>query len=153
MNRLKELRKARGLTTTELGNAVGCSNPAITHYEHGDRKPTPELLVKFADFFGVTVDYILGREEETPASVHTPGEQSEAERELLTLFRELSPYLQDLTLQTVRNWAGKAGKPGYCITLPYQLQAAQAAFLKRSARAFNVIEHRAHHRAHGRTLP
>ena len=114
MNRLKELRKARGLTTTELGNAVGCSNPAITHYEHGDRKPTPELLVKFADFFGVTVDYLLGREDEAPASVHTPttNGQTEAERELLTLFRELSPYLQDLTLQTVRNWAGKAGKPG-----------------------------------------
>ena len=47
----------------------------------------------------------------------------------------------------------KAGKPGYCITSLYQLQAAQAAFLKYSARAVNVIEHRAHYRAHGRTLP
>ncbi len=114
MNRLRELRKEKGLTTTELGEIIGCSNPTITNYERGYRKPDPEMLIKLADFFGVTVDYLLGREDEAPASVHTPttNGQTEAERELLTLFRELSPYLQDLTLQTVRNWAGKAGKPG-----------------------------------------
>lgn len=61
MERLKQLRKERNLTTTELGLAVGCSNPAISHYEHGDRKPDPDMLVKFADFFEVSVDYLLGR--------------------------------------------------------------------------------------------
>ncbi len=114
MEKLRELRKASGLTTTELGKIIGCSNPTITNYERGYRNPDPETLVKLANYFGVTVDYLLGLEDETPASAHTPttNEQTEAERELLTLFRELSPYLQDLTLQTVRNWAGKAGKPG-----------------------------------------
>lgn len=66
MERLRELRKQRGLTTTALANIVGCSNPTITHYERGDRKPDPDMLKKFADFFGVSVDYLLGRDEKSP---------------------------------------------------------------------------------------
>lgn len=114
MEILKQLRKDRGLTQTEVANYLKITVSAYGNYELGQRSPTPETLLKLADFFGVTVDYLLGREDETPASVHTPttNEQTEAERELLTLFRELSPYLKDLTLQTMRNWAGKAGKPG-----------------------------------------
>lgn len=111
---LKQLREARGITQTELAKQLGVVRSTICFYESEQHSPTPEMLIKLADFFGVTVDYLLGREDEAPASVHTPttSEHTEAERELLTLFRELSPYLQDLTLQTVRNWAGKAGKPG-----------------------------------------
>ena len=62
MERLKELRKENRLTTTELGKAVGVANQTITNYERGYRNPDPEMLIKFADFFGVTVDYLLGRE-------------------------------------------------------------------------------------------
>lgn len=110
---LKQLRETRGITQTELAKQLGVVRSTICFYESEQHSPTPEMLIKLADFFGVTVDYLLGREAETPASVHTPTtNETEAERELLTLFRELSPYLQDLTLQTVRNWAGKAGKPG-----------------------------------------
>lgn len=63
MNRLRELRKEKGLTTTELGEIIGCSNPTITNYERGYRKPDPETLLKLADYFGVSVDYLLGRDE------------------------------------------------------------------------------------------
>ena len=61
MDRLRELRKEKGLTTTALANIVGCSNPTITHYEKGDRKPDPDMLKKLADYFEVSVDYLLGR--------------------------------------------------------------------------------------------
>lgn len=73
MEKLRELRKARRLTTTELANIVGCSNPTITHYERGDRKPDPDMLKKFADYFGVSIDYLLGRENPTPSSSNTSG--------------------------------------------------------------------------------
>ena len=114
MEVIKELRKLRGVTQAELCTAIKIAQPTLSGYEKGLHEPDTETLLKLADFFNVTVDYLLGREDETPVSAHTPttNEQTEAERELLTLFRELSPYLQDLTLQTVRNWAGKAGKPG-----------------------------------------
>ncbi len=111
---LKDLRLEANLTQKELAKKLNIGQSTIAQYEKGEREPTVHNLTLYCDFFGVTVDYLLGREDEAPASVHTPttNGQTEAERELLTLFRELSPYLQDLTLQTVRNWAGKAGKPG-----------------------------------------
>lgn len=111
MERLRELRKDKGLTTTELGNIIGCSNPTITNYERGYRKPDPETLIKLAEFFGVSVDYLLGLEDRTEsASVAPTGEKlTDEERELLALFRELSPYLKTSTLQMVRSWAGKPG--------------------------------------------
>lgn len=111
---LKDLRLEANLTQKELAKKLNIGQSTIAQYEKGEREPTVHNLTLYCDFFGVTVDYLLGREDDTPANVHTPttNGQTEAERELLTLFRELSPYLQDLTLQTVRNWAGKAGKPG-----------------------------------------
>ncbi len=68
MMRLRELRKQKGLTTVQLAKMVGCSNPTITHYERGDRKPDTDMLKKLADVFGVSVDYLLGREEKSPAA-------------------------------------------------------------------------------------
>ncbi len=68
MEKLRELRISRGLTTTELGKIIGCSNPTITNYELGNRKPDPETLIKLANFFDVTVDYLLGREEKNSAT-------------------------------------------------------------------------------------
>ena len=63
MEVLRKLRKERGITTTELGVAVGCTNPTITNYELGYRQPDNEMLLKLADYFDVSVDYLLGREE------------------------------------------------------------------------------------------
>lgn len=110
---LKDLRLEANLTQKELAKKLNIGQSTIAQYEKGEREPTVHNLTLYCDFFGVTVDYLLGREDDTPANVHTPttSEHTEAERELLTLFRELSPYLQELTLQTVRTWAGKAGKP------------------------------------------
>lgn len=82
MERLRELRKQHGLTTTALANIVGCSNPTITHYEKGDRKPDPEMLKKLADYFGVSVDYLLGRNEKS----------SPAEQESVKIPDALKPY-------------------------------------------------------------
>ena len=111
---LKDLRLEANLTQKELAKKLNIGQSTIAQYEKGEREPTVHNLTLYCDFFGVTVDYLLGREDDTHANVHTPttSEHTEAERELLTLFRELSPYLQELTLQTVRSWAGKAGKPG-----------------------------------------
>lgn len=65
MERLKDLRTEKGLTTSALGKIVGCSNPTITHYERGDREPSLEMLCKLADLFGVSVDYLIGHEKKS----------------------------------------------------------------------------------------
>ena len=58
-NRLKELRKSRGLTQTQLGEKTYLSKYAISHYEHGVRNIPNELLIKFAIILDTTTDEIL----------------------------------------------------------------------------------------------
>lgn len=61
MNRIKELRKLKNLTQRELAKQIGITQPALSNYEDG-RNPEISILTKLADFFGVTVDYLIGRE-------------------------------------------------------------------------------------------
>lgn len=62
MENLKRLRKQRKLTQNDLGEILNISATAYGNYELGQRSPTPETLIKLADFFGVSVDYLLGRD-------------------------------------------------------------------------------------------
>lgn len=59
-NRLKELRKRNHLTLEELGHNVGMLNSTLSQYENGKRNPNSEILEKLANFFDVSVPYILG---------------------------------------------------------------------------------------------
>lgn len=59
--RLQELRKEKGISREELARALQVSYSAIAKYETNVRKPDQETLKKIADFFDVTVDYLLGR--------------------------------------------------------------------------------------------
>lgn len=60
-NRLKELRSEKGLTQRELANLIKLSPSTIAMYEAGQRTPDPEILQKLADYFGVSLDYLMGR--------------------------------------------------------------------------------------------
>lgn len=62
MNRLKELRKQKGLTLVELGKEVNLANNTLSRYERGIREPNISMLIKLADYFNVSVDYLIGRE-------------------------------------------------------------------------------------------
>lgn len=57
---LKSLRKQRNLTQTELGSHIGLSKAVVSKYENGLGYPTYDILIRFANFFGVTTDYLLG---------------------------------------------------------------------------------------------
>lgn len=59
--RLKNLRKEKELTQTQLAKMIGISRGALSLYETGKREPDYCTLQKFADFFNVSTDYLLGR--------------------------------------------------------------------------------------------
>lgn len=61
MNRIKELRLEKGLTQEDLGKVVRVSARSIGFYESGERDPDTSVLSAFADYFDVTIDYLLGR--------------------------------------------------------------------------------------------
>lgn len=57
---LKKLRKSRELTQKELGAKVSLSKAVISKYENGMGYPSFDVLIRIAQFFGVTTDYLLG---------------------------------------------------------------------------------------------
>lgn len=62
MNRIKELRKKKGLTQIQLANVMHVSQGTISAYEAGTVQIDQETLKAFADYFGVSIDYLLNYE-------------------------------------------------------------------------------------------
>lgn len=60
-DRLRKLRELTGLNQTEFGAKFNLSHNAIGMYERGVREPNMEKMTQFADFFGVSIDYLYGR--------------------------------------------------------------------------------------------
>lgn len=58
---LKELRETKNFTKKQVANGVGITERAYIAYEYGERDVSTETLLKLADFYGVTTDYLLGR--------------------------------------------------------------------------------------------
>lgn len=61
--RLKKLRMSRTMTQEQLGKIINVTKVSISGYENGNRSPDTETLQKIADFFDVSTDYLLGRDE------------------------------------------------------------------------------------------
>lgn len=62
--RLKDLRKQARLTQVDVAEKLGISQPAYASWERGAKKPTQENLVKIAQIFNVSVDYLVGNSDE-----------------------------------------------------------------------------------------
>lgn len=64
--RFKKCREDRGLTQDQIAEVLGVSRPTIAGYESEDKQriPRDETLGKIADFFNVSIDYLLGRTQE-----------------------------------------------------------------------------------------
>lgn len=71
MNRLKELRSEKGLLQREVAEAIEVSRPTYNHWENGKGEIDFKNLKKLAEFYNVTIDYILGYEPtDDPQSVY-----------------------------------------------------------------------------------
>lgn len=60
-DRLKELRKSKNLTQTDLGKILGVGKTTISMYETNNSTPNDEIKLKIAEFFNVSLDYLLGK--------------------------------------------------------------------------------------------
>lgn len=60
-SRLKSLRISNNLTLEQLGKELGSTRATIGNYENSNKKPSLEMLIKIADYFDVSVDYLIGR--------------------------------------------------------------------------------------------
>ena len=60
-NRLKELRKTRGYTQVSLQMQTGIEQALLSKFENGERIPPTETLLRLAEFYNVSIDYLLCR--------------------------------------------------------------------------------------------
>lgn len=95
MNRIRELRKDSALTLKELANKIGVAESTLSLYETGGREPDYATLLRIANYFRVSTDYLLGRDvitqEERAAGWRDTKsiDVTPIEDEMLQWFREL----------------------------------------------------------------
>ena len=83
-NKIAELRKEKGMTQEALANALGVSNQAVSKWEANQSCPDIQLLPQIADFFGISVDSLFGREKNQEEKVvscenHLTGEMEQVD--------------------------------------------------------------------------
>lgn len=93
--RLKNLRKDKRLTQKQLGELLFIDDTSISKYENEKAMPENELLQRIADFFEVSVDYLLGRiDDQSPPTREskpelTKKEQLDIEKEALQMIKNI----------------------------------------------------------------
>ena len=92
MNNLKLLRKRKGVLQSEVADFLGVSRTSYTQYETGKRGLSAEMLSKLSDYYEVSIDTILGRDNETLSF----GKQIKIEPELVAEDEILIPVVASL---------------------------------------------------------
>lgn len=59
--RLRDLRNSKGITMLQLADAIGTTKATISNFENAQRNPSLEMLIKLADYFNVSIDFLVGR--------------------------------------------------------------------------------------------
>lgn len=111
MNRIKELRTAQTpkMSQDKLGKLVGVGRTTVTMWENGSNEPDNATLVKLAEIFGVSVDYLLGKEPEAPFSLSGSGTAPADRDQLMAAFwggdQDLTDEDKEAMWSDVKNFA------------------------------------------------
>lgn len=87
--RLVDLREEKNLKQKELADVIGLQSSAISKYEKGATQPNLGTLIQLAEYFSVTVDYLLG-----VSSIKNPYSEDKftpKEAEIIAKYRKLTP--------------------------------------------------------------
>lgn len=93
--KLKELRLKYGLSQKELAESLGIKNNTYNQYEHENRIPDTKTLIKIANYYNVTLDYLL----ENPVPPKTKNDLNLQEEEIIDIYRELSDQNKEFILK------------------------------------------------------
>jgi len=93
--RIKELREEKQISQKKLAEIIGTSQRNIGRWENEENEPSYLQIVKLADFFECSIDYLVGREDDFGNVVATTSNLTERESRLLKAFGTLSALEQD----------------------------------------------------------
>jgi len=92
--KLAKLRNENGLTQKELSDLFLISRSTYAQYETNNRQPDYEMLTKLADYFKVTTDYLLGRENITIAANRTDDPMSNLPPEAIEEIEKFKEFVR-----------------------------------------------------------
>lgn len=96
-NRLKSLRTHRNITQSDLATRIGVARTTYAMYEQGQREPDYETLQRLADFYEVSVDYLLGRTETPNATnVDDQADKSHFISKIASEFPDINLMFKDM---------------------------------------------------------
>ena len=107
MKNLKKIREKKGISQTTLAKDLNLVKSTICQYEKGNRYPDIDMLVKLADYFNTSIDYLVDRTNE-PYAAATPAtadEYTDEEKRIIAAYRTLSAGMQEYMLETVEKLA------------------------------------------------
>lgn len=90
MNRIRELREDRDLRQIDVSVATGIDQRTLSNYETGKTNPDSYAICKLADYFNVSADYLIGREDDRSKKI------KHLESKIVCIQKELSDVLEDL---------------------------------------------------------
>lgn len=93
-DRLKQLRLSRKLNMKETAEQLGIVYTTYVGYEKNEREPSSDVLVKIADFFNCSTDYLLGNSEHIEPQGKISNAISSKEKIILNKYRKLDTYGQ-----------------------------------------------------------
>ena len=108
----KELRKEKGISAEKLAKKLCFTKNIVYAWEKGRAEPNYETLVKLADFFDVSIDFLVGRLDDfdnvTIKTLEIVPGLSVQQKELLEYFDKLGPFEQEAILIQVKALAEKS---------------------------------------------
>lgn len=99
-NILKQLRTDKGLTIAKAAEIFDVASRTYSSYELEEREPNLSLLQKFADYYNVSTDYLLGRTD--VKAVNTLTEDEPTEEEIKELEAQISEAYEKMSIETRR---------------------------------------------------
>lgn len=102
MMRLLELRTERGLSQRAMAKELHVSQGTYNNWENSNTQPSIEQLITLANFFEVSVDYLVGNSEESGATFTAPLTQKQ--RAVLQAFDSATPEIQDAIFTILSNF-------------------------------------------------
>lgn len=111
---IKELRKSKDYSADYVAEKIDIPAGSYKKYESGILNPGVPVVVKFADFYNVSTDYLLGRTEIKAMAGTSPAEQLDvtaAEQEIIRRYTEFPEEVRLLLLETIRKLVGLPDAP------------------------------------------
>ena len=91
MNRIRDLREDRDLRQADVAQAIGIDQRTLSNYETGKTNPDSFAIIKLADFFNVSADYLIGR--------NYSDKSDNSNRSILRKIEEIQLNLSELALE------------------------------------------------------